>query len=270
MEKKVPIRFFVVTFLWSWAVLVPCAILINTGMMPQVSPLYSMMEIPIAFLAILGPAIGALVSLRTINGKGAVTNHLKSFLSLKFGWKVWLSIFLISGLSTFLPWIIPEFFGEGRIPPMLRNVLIFPLYLLVSTFITGGQEEIGWRGYILPFLEKRFGLIMGSLVLGLVWATWHIPLWFIPGSSQSYMNFFAFLLSCIGVSFILSWVREASGNRLLSCLIAHGAINSFAVLFPVFITDNDANQVRFWIFCILKFIIGIVMVVTRTRRRLRY
>jgi len=261
-----PIRFFVVTFLWSWSVLIPCAILINTGIMPQVSPLYSIIEIPIAFLAIMGPAIGALVSLRTINGKGAVRNHLKSFLSLNFGLKVWLSIFLISGLSTFLPWIIPEFFGEDRIPPMLQNIYIFPLYLLVSTFITGGQEEIGWRGYILPFLEKRFGLIIGSLILGLVWAAWHIPLWFIPGSSQSYMNFFAFMLSSIGVSYILSWVRAASGNRLLSCLIAHGAINSFAVLFPVFITDNSANQVRFWIFCVLKFVIGIIIVIGRTKR----
>jgi len=270
MEKKMPVRFFVVTFLWSWSVLIPCAILIKTGIMSHASPLYLTIELPIAFLAIMGPAMGSFVSLRTINGKGAVKKYLKSFLSLNFGWKIWLSIFLISGISTFLPWIIPEYFGEDRIPTMLQNVYIFPLYLLISTFITGGQEEIGWRGYILPFLEKRFGLIIGSLILGLVWAIWHIPLWFIPGTSQSYMNFFAFLLSCIGVSYILSWIREASGNRLFSCLITHGTINSFAVLFPVFITDNNANQVRFWIFCILKFIIGIIIVIIRTNRNTNY
>jgi len=267
MEKKVPIRFFVITFLWSWLIFIPCAILVNSGIMPQVSPLFSKIELPIAFLAIMGPAIGTCVSLRTINGKGAVKKYLKSFLSINFGWKLWASIFFISGISTFLAWIIPEFFGEDRVTPLLQNVYIFPLYLLLSTFFTGGQEEIGWRGYILPYLENRFGLIIGSLILGIVWAVWHIPLWFIPGTSQSYMNFFAFLLSSIGVSYFLSWVRDKSNNRLLSCLVAHGAINSFAVLFPVFIVDNNANQARFWIFCVLKFIIGIIIVIIRINKK---
>jgi membrane protease YdiL (CAAX protease family) len=74
------------------------------------------------------------------------------------------------------------------------------------------------------------------------------------------------MLSCIGVSYIMSWIREASGNRLLSCIIAHGTINSFAVLFPIFITENNANQVRLWIFCVLKFIIGIIIVIIRTKK----
>ncbi|MDR0300887.1 MAG: hypothetical protein LBI04_01075 [Treponema sp.] len=82
MEKKIPVRFFVVTFLWSWGVLIPCVILVKTGIMPEVSPLYSIMQIPIAFMAIIGPAIGAFVSLHSIEGKGSVKNHLKKFLSL--------------------------------------------------------------------------------------------------------------------------------------------------------------------------------------------
>jgi len=266
MEKKIPLRFFFITFLWSWGVEIPCVILVKTGIMPEVSPLYSIMQMPIAFLAIMGPAIGAFVSLYSIEGKGAIKNHLKKFLSLNFGLKVWVSVFLISGISTFLSWIIPEFFGEARIPTMLQNIYLFPLFLLLNSFILGGQEEIGWRGYILPYLENRFGLIVGSLILGTVWAVWHIPLWFIPGTSQTYMNFFAFLLSSIGVSYFLSWVKETSGNRLLSCLFAHGTINSFAVLFPVFVTDNDSTQVRFWIFCILKFIIGIIIVIARVKK----
>jgi membrane protease YdiL (CAAX protease family) len=263
MKEKIPLRFFVVTFLWTWGILILCIILVRTGIMPEVSPIFSIVQIPIAFLAIMGPAVGTFVSLYSIEGKGAVKKYLKNFLSLNFGLGVWVSMFLISGISTFLSWIIPEFFGEARIPPMLQSIYTFPLFLLLNTFILGGQEEIGWRGYILPYLEKRFGLIIGSLILGMVWAVWHIPLWFIPGTSQSYMNFFAFLLSCIGVSYFLSWVRAASKNRLLSCLVAHGTVNSFVILFPVFVTDNDSTQVRFWIFCILKFIMGIIIVIYR-------
>ena len=71
-------------------------------------------------------------------------------------------------------------------------------------FAGGGQEEIGWRGYIMPRLENRFGLVYGSIILGIIWAVWHIPLWFMRGTNQIYMNFFAFMLGCIRLSFFFS------------------------------------------------------------------
>ena len=269
MKNKIPIRFFIITFLWSWFFIGISIIIshVNSGD-------FSLMESGIGLLIIVfgacGPGVGAIISIYTIDGKDSLKNFLKSFFSLKFGWKVWIAIFLILGGSCFIAWIIPEFFGESRIQTFLPNVYIFPLYLLLMIFLGGGQEEIGWRGYIMSHLENKFGLIIGGLILGIVWSIWHFPLWLVPGSTQIYMNFFGFVLICIGYSYFFSWIIKASGNRLLSGLIAHGTANAFAPLFPTLILAGNIKQTRFWIYCIIVLAIGIIVVLARTYRNRKY
>ena len=267
MKNKIPVRFFIVTFFWTWFFWLVPLVLAEIGIVSENNQLWSNFSLLFKVIGIFGPAIGAFVSLYTINGKSSIKNYLKLFISLKFGWKVWLAILPILGFSMFITWILPEFFGEERLPSNLLNIYIFPVYLLFMIIFGGGQEEIGWRGYILPFLEKRFGLILGSLILGIIWSIWHIPLFFIPGSYQEYMNIFAYILLCIGLSYFFSWVIEASGNRLLSGVIAHGAINAFIDLFPFLIKDSDAKQLRFWIYCVFMFIAGMIIVIIRTCKK---
>ena len=264
MENKIPIRFFVVTFLWSWVCWAVASLLGGTGVISENNLNFAALNFSLVVIGAFGPAVGAFVSLRTINGKGSIKKHLKLFLSLNFGWKVWLAIFLALGFSSFIAWIIPELFGEDRLPSHMPSIYIFPLYILLMVFLGGGQEEVGWRGYILPLLEKKYGLIIGSLILGIIWAIWHIPLWFVPGTTQAYMNFFVFTLMAIGYSYFFSWVIKASGNRPLSGLVVHGTANAFMPFFPVLILANDVTQIRFWIYAILILIIGVIVVVLRT------
>ncbi|WP_460058104.1 CPBP family intramembrane glutamic endopeptidase, partial [Spirochaeta dissipatitropha] len=205
-------------------------------------------------------------SIRTINGKGEIRKFLKSFLSVKFGWKVWAVVLLI-GIINLLAWYIPELFGYDRLPMLLPNIYIFPIYFFFMVFFGGGQEEIGWRGYILPFMESKFGLWIGNIILGLVWTAWHLPLWFMVGSTQEFLPFIAFALGCIGLSFLFSWVIKASGNRLFSGLIVHGAFNAFIPLFPTLIMQENVIQTRFWIQEIIILLVGIIFMLTMTRNR---
>jgi len=269
MENKIPVRFFIITFLFSW-IIWGITIFLNQDSSHEIIYTSSGLIMPLMLLGAFGPAIGAFVSLRSLNGKGAIKNYCKKFISLKFGWKVWFSIFLMLGFSCFMAWIIPEFFGMDRMPSFLPNIFIFPIYLLIVTLFGGGQEEIGWRGYILPFLEKKYGLILSSIILGVIWAVWHIPLWFIPGTSQTYMNFIAFTFMTIGYSFIFSWVLEASENRLLSGIVAHGVANGFIALFPILIMNKESNQIRFWIYSVIIILIGIIIVSIRTYKIKHY
>jgi len=213
-----------------------------------------------------GPAVGAIFSIYTIEGKGTIKIFFKQFLSMKFSWKVWLAIFLVLGITSIITWVIPEFLGEDRLPMYLPSIYVFPIYILIVTFFGGGQEEIGWRGYIMPYLEKKYGLIIGGLILGIVWAIWHLPMWFLPGSSQMYMNFFGFMLGAIGYSYFFSWIIKASGNRLFSGLVAHGVANAFVALFPYLIMSEGVKQTRMWLYYILILVIGIIIVMTRTYR----
>ncbi|QQO08767.1 CPBP family intramembrane glutamic endopeptidase [Breznakiella homolactica] len=256
-ENFIPVRFFTAAFAWSWLFWLPL-VLVGLGIISLEGDALTLISVLISVIGAFGPAFGAYVSIRTIQGKGAFRAFLKPFFSLRFGWKTWAALFLVLGLSTAAAWIIPEFFGEHRAPMLLPGIFIFPVYWLAMVFLGGGQEEIGWRGYILPFLEKRFGRICGSLVLSVIWACWHIPLWFVPGASQGYMNFFGFLMLTTGYSFFFAWVLRASGNRPLSALIAHGTANAFIPVFPVVIMIPGAAQPRFWLWVSFTLVIGIV------------
>jgi membrane protease YdiL (CAAX protease family) len=263
MENKIPIRFFVVTFLWSWLCF---GVIIICNKLGIISGQWSVIGFLMTIFGGFGPAVGAFVSLHTIEGKGSIKRYLKSFLSLNFGLKTWLAIFLILGITGFIAWILPELFGKERLPPLSTNMLLFFPVLLFMTFFGGGQEELGWRGYIMPYLEKKFGLLIGSIILGIVWAIWHIPMWLVPGSGQINVPFLGFTIMTIGYSFIFSWIIETSGNRLLSGLIIHGTGNTFSALFPNIIPDNGWAQPRYWIYCTIIFFIGIIIAIMRTNK----
>lgn len=86
---------------------------------------------------------------------------------------------------------------------------------IFSTAI-GGQagEEIGWRGYALPRLAARLGLARASILLGIIWACWHLPLFFIPGADTFGESFPVYLLSVTALS--VAWLG-CMGIRTEAC-----------------------------------------------------
>lgn len=133
-------------------------------------------------------------------------------------------------------------------------------------FLGGGQEEVGWRGYILPILESRYGLWAGNIILGIVWALGHVPLYFISGHTQEYLPFIPFVIGCIGMSFFFSWVIKASGGRPLSGLIAQGTFNAVISIFPTIIMDSGVIQVRFWIHEFLILVVGVIFLLSWSKK----
>jgi len=217
-------------------------------------------------IGVFGPLVGALIALNKENGKGSSKKYLRSFLDFHLGWKAYLLPIFIFGGSTFIAWFLPELFGEERLPMLLPSVWLFIPYLFFMILLGGGQEEFGWRGYALPILESKFGIWSANIILGIIHAFWHLPLWFITGSSQTYMNFGGFVLLIVGYSFILSWIRKISGNRPFSGLYAHGLANAFIPLLPTLVLQENVSQPRFWIWSILTFLTGILINLLRVRK----
>jgi len=256
-----PYRFFVVTFIWSWLCWVPL-VFAGAGILPIPQEVIK----PVSILGAFGPAAGAFFSIRTLEGKTALRQYLRGIFDLRFGWRAWLIPILVSGGVAWAAWILPELWGASRLPSFLPSIWLLPLNLIIMTLLGGGQEELGWRGYILDPLEERLGPWIGNLVLGIVWGGWHLPLFFIPGLSQSYMPFTAFLLVTIGASWFMSWVRQVSGKKTLAGMVTHGWMNAFIDLFPPLVLVEQSPQPRFWIWASLTFLTGLVSMIIRSRK----
>jgi uncharacterized protein len=262
---RFPFGFFLITFFCSWIFWVPLA-LGSLKIIPVSDKLLSNLTFPITMLGAFGPLAGALFVLQQEKGKGSSRKYLQGFLDFNLGWRAYIIPIIIFGGTTFIAWFLPELFGEKRLAMLLPSIWIFIPCLLFMVFVGGGQEEFGWRGYALPILENKFGIWIANLMLGIIWAFWHIPLWFINGTSQTYMNFKGFILLTIGYSFIFSWIRQISGNRPFSGLYVHGLANAFIAIMPTIVMQKNMPMTRFWIWVILTFLIGILIPIFREKK----
>ena len=80
-------------------------------------------------------------------------------------------------------------------------------------------EEVGWQGILQPLLQKRFPFLIAVLIEGAVWSIWHLPLWFIPASSQSTYSFAAFTLFCITLGATLAAAHRITKSIWVSVLL---------------------------------------------------
>src|SRR5207249_10643085 len=100
--------------------------------------------------------------------------------------------------------------------------------------VVGGQagEEIGWRGYALPRLAERFGLGGASVLLGLLWASWHLPLFFVAGADTAGQSFPVYLLQVTALSVAMAWLYAHTRGSLLPVMLMHAAVNNTKDIVP--------------------------------------
>jgi membrane protease YdiL (CAAX protease family) len=109
---------------------------------------------------------------------------------------------------------------------------------IVAAGIFGGPlgEELGWRGYALPGLSERFGPAAASLILGVIWACWHLPLFFLSGldgyGDQYGQSFPTYLIQVVAFSVALAWLVGNTGGSLLLAVLMHSAINQTKDIVP--------------------------------------
>ena len=103
--------------------------------------------------------------------------------------------------------------------------------IVLSMWVQAG-EEIGWRGYALPKLSERLGLAHASLILGVVWATWHLPLFVMLDGDTLGQSFPLYLLQVIALSVTAAWLYWRTGGSLLLVMIWHAAVNNTKDIVP--------------------------------------
>jgi len=104
----------------------------------------------------------------------------------------------------------------------------------VFSLVIGGQagEEIGWRGYALPRLMERFGFGGAGVLLGVIWAVWHLPLFFIPGGDTYGQSFPLYLLQVTALCVAMTWLYVHTNGSLLLAMLMHSAVNQSKDIVP--------------------------------------
>lgn len=107
--------------------------------------------------------------------------------------------------------------------------------ILFEAVIGGGKEELGWRGFALPKLQERYTALGATLILGTLWAGWHLLQFFTPASPHSAWPLGQQLLwgfSLVGFSVVLTWAFNTTGSAWLAMLM-HGGWNVLSTLVPM-------------------------------------
>lgn len=115
-------------------------------------------------------------------------------------------------------------FGETR-----------PLILLAATVLSTifqAGEEVGWRGYLLPRVSALAGLGPASLIVGVIWAAWHLPLFYAAGADTYHQSFPLFILQVMAYSVALAWLYWRTGGSLLLTMLMHAAFNNMKDIVP--------------------------------------
>ncbi|KAB1193513.1 CPBP family intramembrane metalloprotease [Haloferax sp. MBLA0076] len=162
---------------------------------------------------------------------------------------------------------------SGRVVAVLSGFVFVAL-------VGGGNEEPGWRGFALPRLQERYSPIQATLVLGVVWAFWHLPLLATGPSAISGTEsllaelplIVARILNIVGVAFLLTWVYNGTGESVLVALLAHAGFNtanSTLVPLPFEALNGDAATAVLVAGTVAVWVVAILLVVL-TRGRLGY
>jgi hypothetical protein len=144
----------------------------------------------------------------------------RCILQFKLGWRWYVFIFLI---------VITGTAGQLTINKLQGNAFNGYLFLAQSgsflpLLILGPlSEEIGWRGYALERLQTRWNALTSSLIIGVVWALWHLPLFMMVGTSQHELGlpFIGFLITLVTSSILYTWLYNNTQQSLWSAVLLH-------------------------------------------------
>jgi membrane protease YdiL (CAAX protease family) len=224
MGTKTLLAFLALTFGLSW---LPMALYLTfpdpfTALFGEIST-----SNPFFILAVYAPSIsGIFLVWRHYGVKG-----IGSFVRRLFFWRApmqwWL--FLLLGIPAIIysaAAIIGTFGEPFRFSPWY---MLFPA-LLQSLLLGPLGEEFGWRGLMLPLLQRRFSPFWASLILGTIWAIWHVPAFLMSGTPQSAWSFGPFFIGLIAIAVILTPLFNVSRGSLLIAILYH--LNIMNPIFP--------------------------------------
>ena len=204
--------YFVMAYGFSWAMVA----LYSTGFI-------------FALLALFGPALAAIIVTWLIEGRAGV----KALLRRVGLWRVSLRWYVVAiGLPVMVALAaLCVHSALTGVPPAINSGTPISLLIIIALLVVG--EELGWRGFALPHLQARHNGLVASLILGVLWAGWHLANATIPGLQYYLYGFPAFLFFVVAQTVLFTWLFNHTRGSVLLAWIFHAWINISNSLFFV-------------------------------------
>jgi len=182
-----------------------------------------------ALLALFGPTVAAILVTLATDGRAGVGDLLRRLTMWRVG-LVWYVLAIgVPLLVAVAAQVLHALVLGGSVGLTATDPL--PLTIILALLVVG--EEIGWRGYALPRLEERYSGLTASLILGVIWACWHLANGTIPGLEAYWYQFPAFLFFVLGQTVFLTWIWNRTAGSLLLAWLVHAMVNVSLSLFNV-------------------------------------
>lgn len=218
------VLFFFITFLVAWVFFITASLLSDNAQLSALSRLF-------IFMGVISPGLVAVfLTAITYGGEGVKLLIKKiSFKDTKAMWYIFAVTFIafIKGLAALVFFLLYKSWPQFGTTSWY--VMLFAI--AVSMWVQAG-EEIGWRGYALPLMSKKFGLAMSGTLLGVIWAIWHLPLFYISAADTFNQSFPLYMLQVTGLSVIMAWLFWKVNGNLLPLMVFHAAINNTKDIVP--------------------------------------
>jgi len=244
-------------------------------------PMYGFMpywEGYVLFLVIVSPSMIGLIMAYITQGSWG----LSSLIAKCVHWRIGMIWYLIALLVTPVLFFVTVFsMSQARTAFQMPNPSFIWTYLSALAFGFFGTsivEELGWRGFALPRLQQKYGPLIGTLILGVLWAIWYIPSWFLTSRGVQGNNlietgvpFIQYAGSVLGSAFIYTWLFNRSNGSLLLSILFHSSLNVTFSLFPsAFFPSLFQPDTFTHLFSKIGFLPVAILVIIFTKGRLGY
>lgn len=252
-------KYIFMTYVVFWVMLIAIA--------GTASVVLNVSELTMRFIVILcswAPTITLVIMYKKLVPNSSMKRFYKNAFSNRIDIKVLLlcSVFMfgIFALSIYIVSInsSASFWDKLEFTPSI----VFPnLFFAITQGASG--EESGWRGFLLPRMESRYGFVKGNLILGLVWGFWHMPLWFISGEYGGLdllLYIVSFLVTIVSLSFLIAVVMRKSSNLFVAFWL------HFIFNFAFSLYNGDTLEIL--IVLMIGYSLSLLMIIYLSRHRL--
>ena len=193
---------------------------------------------PVYLLGLLGPLIGAIVASAIGGGATGLKSLFARMVRVRAGarsWTIALGVPLGVAMVIYAGGLLAGTFGIGHVKGNFGAFNGFPattpvaLWLML-VLVNGLGEESGWRGFLLPTLQRRWSPLASSLVVGACWAMWHLPAFFVTETYRQLPTAMIpmFFIGLMSGSVFLAWLYNRGRSSILLVAVWHGTYNLFS------------------------------------------